>query len=129
MTISKLRLTGLVALSFAAGSAITILGNGPRGVEAKDNRVFELRTYHTKPGGLPPLEARFRDHALRVFERAGMTSIGYWTPQDAPSSGDTFIYILAHQSRDAAKKSWDAFHEDAEWKAVEKNASPRTKRS
>jgi hypothetical protein len=30
----------------------------------------------------------------------------------------TLIYILAHDSRDAATKSWAAFREDPEWWAV-----------
>jgi hypothetical protein len=28
------------------------------------------------------------------------------------------VYILEHQSRDAAKKSWDAFRADPEWMKV-----------
>ena len=44
-----------------------------------------------------------------------MTSIGYWTPQDAPTSQNTLIYIIAHPSRDAAKKNWDAFRADPDW--------------
>ena len=35
-----------------------------------------------------------------------MTNIGYWTPQDAPLSQNTLIYVIAHPSREAAKKSW-----------------------
>jgi hypothetical protein len=47
-----------------------------------------------------------------------MTSIGYWTPQDAPLSQNTLIYILAHPSREEAKKNWDAFRADPEWVKV-----------
>ncbi len=47
-----------------------------------------------------------------------MTNIGYWVPQDAPASQNTLIYILAHESRDAAAKNWDAFRADPEWKKV-----------
>jgi hypothetical protein len=47
-----------------------------------------------------------------------MKSVGYWVPADEPRSGDTLIYILQHDSREAAKKSWDAFRQDTEWKGI-----------
>ena len=47
-----------------------------------------------------------------------MTSIGYWVPQDAPDSQSTLIYILAHPSREAAKKNWADFQADPEWQKV-----------
>src|ERR1051326_9166204 len=81
-------------------------------------RVFELRTYTCNEGKLPDLMKRFRDHTVAIFNRHHMTSIGYWVPQDAPRSGDTLIYILAHPSREAAKANWAAFNSDPEWQKV-----------
>ena len=81
-------------------------------------RVFELRTYTTKPGRLDALHARFADHTISLLERHGMTNIGYFVPQDAPLSENTLIYVLAHDSREAAKASWDAFGKDPEWPKV-----------
>lgn len=78
-------------------------------------RVFELRTYTTPEGKLDQLNARFRDHTRRIFDRHNMTSIGYWTPVDTPN---TLIYILAHRSVDEAKKNWEAFRTDPEWQKV-----------
>lgn len=75
--------------------------------------VYELRTYAAAPGKMSALHARFRDHTMRLFEKHGMKNIGYWTPIDQP---DTLVYILAHKSRDDAKKSWQAFIDDPEWK-------------
>ena len=89
-------------------------------MHAQSKRIFELRTYHTLPGRLPALQARFRDHTISLFKRHGMTSIGYWTPQDEPASTNTLIYIISHESRDAAKKNWDAFRADPEWQQVSK---------
>lgn len=90
-----------------------------RTVEAQSNeRVFEMRTYTTLDGRLDALKARFRDHTIKLFEKHGMTNIGYWVPQDEPRSKNTLIYILAHKNRDAAKKSWDAFRTDPEWVKV-----------
>ncbi len=79
-------------------------------------RIFELRTY-TVPDAtqLDMLNARFRDHTRRIFDRHGMTSIGYWTPVDTPN---TLIYILAHPSQEEAKKHWAEFNADPEWQKV-----------
>ena len=81
-------------------------------------RVFELRTYTAHPGRLDEVVARFRDNTARIFAKNGITSVGYFTPQDAPLAGNTLVYILAHPSRDAAKKNWDAFRNDPEWQKV-----------
>ena len=37
--------------------------------------VFELRTYTTEAGRLANLNARFRDHTLKLFEKHGMTNV------------------------------------------------------
>ena len=87
---------------------------------AAKNRVFEMRTYYTNEGKLPDLEKRFREHTTKIFKKHGMTNIGYWVPQDSPKKENTLIYILAHKDRDAAKKSWDDFRNDPEWKEVAK---------
>lgn len=83
-------------------------------------RVFELRTYTTHPGRLDALHTRFSDHTIRLFERHGMTNIGYFTPQDSPLAENTLIYVLAHDSRAAAEASWAAFIADPEWQAAYK---------
>ncbi|HYO81092.1 MAG TPA: NIPSNAP family protein [Bryobacteraceae bacterium] len=77
-----------------------------------ENRVFEMRTYTTHEGKLEALLARFRNHTTKLFERHGMTNIGYWVPKDKPN---TLVYILAHESVDAAKMSFDNFRKDPEW--------------
>ncbi|HUQ51997.1 MAG TPA: NIPSNAP family protein [Gammaproteobacteria bacterium] len=81
-------------------------------------KVFELRTYTAPEGKLNDLVARFRNDTLRIFEKHGMHNVGYWLPTDAPASSNTLVYILAHDSRDAATKSWAEFRDDPEWKAV-----------
>jgi|ERR1700722_8611263 len=90
-------------------------------------RVFELRTYTCYEGKLPDLLARFRNHTMQIFEKHGMTNIGYWVPQDAPASKNTLIYILAHPSREAAQKNWDAFRNDPEWQKVQKESEANGK--
>ena len=82
-------------------------------------QVYELRTYHTPPGKLTALHARFRDHSIKLFERHGMKVVGFWVPTDASQgSADTLVYILAHKSRAAADASWAAFSADPEWVRV-----------
>jgi hypothetical protein len=106
-------------LIFAAGVAAGSLLQPASVLRAQgDHRVFELRTYTTPEGKLGNLHARFRDHTRRIFEKHGMTSIGYWVPQDAPMHDNTLIYIIAHPSREAAKKNWADFAADPEWKKV-----------
>lgn len=79
------------------------------------NRVFEIRTYTTEAGRLDALHNRFRQHTTKLFERHGMTNIGYWVPQEGPQAQNTLIYVLAYPNREAAKKSWEGFRNDPEW--------------
>jgi hypothetical protein len=88
-------------------------------VHARPNpRVFEIRTYTAAGGKLDALHARFRDHTVALFQKHGITSIAYFKPQDAPLEQNTLIYVLAHPSREAAAKNWQAFHDDPEWQKV-----------
>ncbi len=82
---------------------------------AQDDRVFELRTYVAPDGKLSDLHRRFREHTTQYFETHGMTSIGYWVPQDAPGSSNTIVYLLAYPNREAATASWAAFQADPGW--------------
>jgi hypothetical protein len=81
-------------------------------------RVYELRTYTAPEGKLGDLQARFRNHTVKLFERHGITSVGYFVPQDAPASQNTLIYVLAHKDRESAKQNWAAFQKDPEWRAA-----------
>ena len=92
-------------------------------VSAQGRRVYELRTYTSPDGKLGELQARFRNHTVKLFERHGITSVGYFVPQDAPQSQNTLIYILAHKDRESAKQNWAAFQKDPEWQAVYKESS------
>jgi hypothetical protein len=85
----------------------------------KDTRVYEMRTCYAAPGKLDALQARFRDHTVKLFEKHGMTNVGYWVlMKDQRGADDTLIYLLAHKSTDAAKASFDAFRKDAAWLAA-----------
>ncbi len=106
-------LAGLAAAAATALIAAAPSANPPKAPE----RVFELRTYVANPGKLGALNARFRDHTCKLFQKHGIELIGFWTPQDdKDGKADTLIYVLAYPSREAAKKSWEAFGNDPEWK-------------
>ncbi|MFL6447253.1 MAG: NIPSNAP family protein [Bryobacteraceae bacterium] len=113
------RLASSVLFTSAVFVAGYWFGSGSTPVQAQtQNRVFELRTYHTPEGKLDALLTRFRDHTVELFKKHGMTNIGYWVPTDEPLKGKTLIYVLAHPNREAAKASWAAFRSDPEWKKV-----------
>ncbi|MEP6662337.1 MAG: NIPSNAP family protein [Verrucomicrobiota bacterium] len=90
--------------------------------------IFELRTYTTPEGSLPDLDHRFRVHTMKLFASHGMKNWVYFhkTP-DQPAATTTLVYFLAHQSQEAAQKSFDEFRKDPVWMAVksasEKNGS------
>ncbi len=84
----------------------------------QDTRFFELRTYHAATGKLDDLNARFRDHTLKIFANHGMTSLGYWLPVE--NTNNVLIYLLAFPSREARAKSWKEFMADPDWQAAQK---------
>jgi hypothetical protein len=102
----------IAIVSFAAGSLTTFRLANVRQASADANRVFELRVYHSVPGKLPALESRFRDTASKLLAKHDLKVVGYWVPEDAPASDNTFIYIVAHSSRSEANKNWDAMRAD-----------------
>ena len=121
--ITKAEAAFLTATDYSPLAAAKTYGQG----------VFELRTYTTEPGRLDNLNARFRDHTLKLFEKHGMTNVTYWNlaADEAAKSakspfvaGNTLIYLLTHKSADAAKASFDAFRADPAWIAA-KEASEK----
>ena len=121
--------SGLAALTFAFAGGFLTHAVMPRelALAQGNGRVFELRTYTAADGQLEPLHSRFRDHTLRLFEKHGMTNVGYWSPKDAPLSSNTLIYIISHDSREAAKENWDSFSKDPEWLKVQKESEANGK--
>ncbi len=107
-------------LCVAATAAIFLAGYVSGGRAASSNHVYELRTYYAAEGKLGDLNARFRNHTVKLFEKHGMKNVVYGVPMDAPASANTLIYLLQHDSREAAKQSWDAFRKDPEWTKAQK---------
>jgi hypothetical protein len=112
--------------------------------ESSGNRVFELRSYIASSGNLEALNARFRNHTMKLFSKHGMNNLIYWNVDDGgamtavdllagvsprnqstaeiskelTSQGNALVYFLTHASQDAAKGSFDAFRQDPDWVAV-----------
>ncbi|MCA0232004.1 MAG: NIPSNAP family protein [Bacteroidetes bacterium] len=82
---------------------------------AQDTRLFETRIYYTEPGRLEALLARFRNHTTKIFEKHGMTNVGYWVPLHEENK---LIYVLAYPDRAARDAAWKAFGADPEWVKV-----------
>ena len=79
----------------------------------KQSRCFELRTYTVPEGSsIDLLHSRFRDHTTALFQKHGMTVIGYWQPLAKP---DTLVYMLAYKDAAARDAAWAAFQADPEW--------------
>ena len=64
-------LLGVVAL-LLAGYVATLQADA----SSAGAQVFELRTYYAAPGKLDALNARFRDHTCKLFEKHGMKNVG-----------------------------------------------------
>jgi hypothetical protein len=103
-----LSLAGFLLLTVPAPAA-----DQPRA--AGDNRVFELRTYYAHPGKMKALHARFRDHTCKLFEKHGITLVGFWSPTDPAKAEQVMIYLLAYPSKEAADKAWKSFRADPDW--------------
>lgn len=105
-------LSAVLALTFAAGwfgGAVNAQTAAPAPL------TYELRTYTTLPGKLPNLHARFRDHTMALFAKHGMKNVVYLTPQEGEKKDNTLVYLLAHESKAAAEKSFAAFRSDPVW--------------
>ena len=81
------------------------------------DRAFELRIYTAAEGKLEALHRRFRDHTIGLFEKHGMTVVGFWTPKEE-GADNTLVYLLAYPSHEARSEAWKAFIDDPEWKRV-----------
>jgi hypothetical protein len=93
--------------------------------QQSDTRCYEMRIYYPAPGKMNDLLARFRNHTTKLFEKHGMTNIGYWVPQNKPDS--VLIYVMAYPSREAREASWKAFVADPAWQSVQKESETNGK--
>ena len=103
-----------LSLAVVLTTALSVLADEPT-KSTPDTRVFELRTYHANPGKMAALHARFRDHTCKLFEKHGMSLIGFWSPIEKDKAEEVMVYLLAFPSKEAADKAWKAFRADPDW--------------
>lgn len=114
------RLAGLITgLMLLYAGVIAGARSLPANAGEGSNQVFELRIYHAVPGKLPALEARFRDKTSKLLARHNLNVVGYWVTEEA--SENSFVFLLAHKSRDEARKNWEAFRLDPELQELAKS--------
>jgi hypothetical protein len=85
-----------------------------------DTRYYEMRIYYCHPGRLDALIQRFTNHTTKIFEKHGMTNVGYWIPNN--NTENALYYILSYPSQAARDTSWSHFGKDPEWKEVAKKS-------
>jgi hypothetical protein len=91
-------------------------------------RAFDLRIYSVLPGKLDAFRVRWRDHAIPIYSRHGLSSLGWWVSEKMdPEGNDQFICLLAGESVEGIQKSIAGFHKDAEWQRVEKETEKEGK--
>ena len=79
--------------------------------------IYELRIYRANPGKMGPLLKRFRDHTMRIFERHGITNVGYWT-NAVGGRTDELWYIVSFEDYGQRERAWAAFGADPEWQEL-----------
>lgn len=84
---------------------------------AQDTRLYEMRIYYTESGRLEALLSRFRNHTTKLFEKHGMTNVGYWVPINEPNK---LVYVMSYPDRASRDTSWRHFSRDPEWNQVRK---------
>ena len=109
---------GITACALIVALGIGLWVGGARADAQRTARVLEVRRYTANPGKLDALLQRMREGETQLFEKHGMKGVFYSVAADAPESQNTFIYVLSHESREAAKKSWDDFRNDTSWKTM-----------
>ena len=76
--------------------------------------IHELRVFHCVPGRLPDLLDRFENYTLRLFEKHGITQLGFWTVAIGESNNDLYL-ILQWESLAEREQKFGAFLNDPEW--------------
>lgn len=87
---------------------------------ATEPKLYEMRVYYCEPGRLDALLSRFRNHTTKLFEKHGMTNVGYWVPIE--NTDNKLVYVLSYPNLAARDKAWKDFSSDPEWKKVQSDS-------
>jgi hypothetical protein len=77
--------------------------------------LYELRVYQSVVGQMPKLLARFRDHTVPIWEKHGISPLGFWTTLIGDSSNE-LTYILRWESLADREAKWTTFLNDPAWR-------------
>ncbi len=103
---------------FALVPLVALTADSP--AAEKDTRLYEMRTYYAPEGKLDALHARFRDHTLKLFEKHGITNLGYFVPLD--NKENKLVYFVSFPSKEARAASFKAFGADPDWQKAYKDS-------
>lgn len=107
-------LVGVVLTAIAAAASVA---GSVTGQDTPAALVYEMRVYYAAPGKLDALHARFRDHTTKLFEKHGLTNIGYFVPV-GENPENKLVYFIAAPSKEARDQSFKNFIADPAWKKV-----------
>ncbi len=93
---------------------------------ASSGPVYEMRVYYAADGKLDALNARFRDHTMKLFENHGIKNVAYFVPE-GENPEHKLIYFLSYPSREAREKSWKEFMADPDWQKAWKDSEKNGK--
>lgn len=100
-------------LPLLAAVPLAALTAAAKSEDAKPMTVYEMRVYYAAEGKLDALNARFKNHTMKLFEKHGITNVGYFVPLGNEQS--KLVYFLSYPSKEARDKSWKAFGADPDW--------------
>jgi hypothetical protein len=78
--------------------------------------IYEWRVYHIAEDKMPTILARFRDVTMGLFDRHGMSVIGFWT--QAGEEVNDLLYLMAFDSAEDRASKWREFAADPDWVAA-----------
>lgn len=79
--------------------------------------LWETRVYTVAPGRMADLHERFRNHTLRLFDRHGISPVGFFV-NEVGGVSDQLTYFLSFESHAQREESWKNFLSDPEWQEV-----------
>ena len=85
--------------------------------------VFELRIYDIHPGKMADINARFRDHTMRLFKKHGIEVVDFWE-HEAGDAGQ-LIYVCRFDDEAQLRQAWANFRADPEWLAARAKSEER----
>jgi hypothetical protein len=114
-----MKLTILTVVTAVVSTFTTMAADSKTGAEP--SAIYEMRVYYAAEGKLDALNARFRDHTMKLFEKHGIANVDYFVPEGA-NPDRKLVYFLSYPSREARDKSWKEFGADPDWQKAAKES-------